>query len=78
MEVGPGRFRGAIIAYAAAGAAQSGVVTSGGAVWTWGYGRGGRLGHKGEQDELVPRELGGQFGGPRPSRWQPGMRTPWC
>jgi hypothetical protein len=65
VEVGPGRFRGAIIAYAAAGAAHSGVVTSGGAVWTWDYGRGGRLGHKGEQDELVPRELGGQFGGPR-------------
>ena len=52
VEVGPGRFGGAIIAYAAAGAAHSGVVTSGGAVWTWGCGHLGCLGHNGEQDEL--------------------------
>lgn len=39
VEVGPGRFRGAIIAYAAAGYAHSGVVTTGGAA---GGGRHGR------------------------------------
>jgi len=65
VEVGPGRFGGAIIASAAAGAAHSGVVTSGGAVWTWGWGKHGRLGHNGEQHELVPREVEGQFGGAR-------------
>ena len=37
VEVGPGRFGVAIIVYAAAGTALSGVVTSGGGVWTSQY-----------------------------------------
>ncbi len=65
VEVGPGRLGGAIIVYAAAGAGHSGVVTSGGGVWTWGWGACGCLGHNDEQDQLVPRELEGQFGGAR-------------
>ena len=65
VGVGPGRLGGAIIVYAAAGAGQSGVVTSDGGVWTWGRGQCGCLGHNDEQDELVPRELKGEFGGAR-------------
>ena len=65
VEVGPGRLGGAIIVFAAAGSAHSGVVTSGGGVWTWGCGEYGRLGHNDEQEQLVPRELEGQFGGAR-------------
>ena len=64
-EVGPGRFGGTIITYAAAGTSHSGVVTSEGGVWTWGRRVNGRLGHNDEQHQLVPRELEGQFGGAR-------------
>ena len=65
VEVGPGRFGKAIIVFAAAGDDHSGVVTSGGGVWTWGWGACGCLGHNDEQDQLVPRELEGPFGGAR-------------
>ncbi len=65
VEVGPGCLGRAIIVYAAAGSAHSGVVTSGGRVWTWGTAVQGRLGHNNEEDQLVPRELEGQFGGAR-------------
>tara|TARA_B110000444_G_scaffold259291_2_gene302563 strand:+ start:2258 stop:3643 length:1386 start_codon:yes stop_codon:yes gene_type:complete len=63
VEVGPGRLGGAIITYAAAGRSHSGVVTSGGGVWTWGCGYEGRLGHNDEHEQLEPRELQEQFGG---------------
>ena len=53
FEVFPGRVGGVIVVYAAAGAEHSDAVTSGGAVWTWGSGSMGRLGHNGEQDEVV-------------------------
>ena len=39
------------------------MVTSDGRVYTWGWSVSGQLGHNDEQDELVPRELVGQFGG---------------
>ena len=67
VEVVPARFGGAFITQAAAGDAHSGAVTMGGAVWTWGSGLHGCLGHNGEQDELEPKELRGQFGGARVS-----------
>jgi len=57
------RFGGVTIAYAAAGGFHSGVVTSDGRFYTWGLG-GGHLGHNDcRQEELMPRELMGQFGG---------------
>ena len=65
VEVGPERLGGAIIVYAAAGAAHSCAVTSGGSVWTWGYGSRGCLGHNDERDQFVPKEIEGQFGGAR-------------
>jgi alpha-tubulin suppressor-like RCC1 family protein len=65
VQVGQECFRGAIIAHAAAGEEHSGVVTADGAVWTWGCGEYGRLGHGDEEDALVPRELEEQFGGAR-------------
>ena len=65
MEVGGARFRGARVVFAAAGILHSGVVTSGGRVWTWGFGGRGRLGHNDEQDQLVPREVAGELGGGR-------------
>ena len=65
VEVGQGRLRGAIVTYAATGSTHSGLVTVDGAVWTWGCGHRGRLGHNDLQDELLPRELEGQFGGAR-------------
>jgi alpha-tubulin suppressor-like RCC1 family protein len=65
VEVGLGRFGGAVIAYAAAGSYHSGVVTSGGGVWTWGWGVDGCLGQNDKEDlyQLVPKELVGQFDG---------------
>jgi len=63
VEVEPARFGGVRIVHAAAGTRHSGVVTSDGRVYTWGWGTSGQLGHDDIIDELVPRELVGQFGG---------------
>ena len=62
-EVGRSRFGGARITCAAAGYYHSGAVTLEGRVYTWGYGGHGGLGHCDEEEQLVPRELAGQFGG---------------
>ena len=62
-EVGRARLGWAPIVYAAAGNLHSGAVTSAGVVFTWGKGYAGQLGHGDEQDQLVPRELAGQFDG---------------
>ncbi len=64
-KVRPECLGGAIIVHAAAGHAYSGVVTSEGAVWTWGSGIKGCLGHDDEEDQVVPKQLEGQFGGAR-------------
>lgn len=47
------------------GRAHSGIVTACGALWTWGMGHFGRLGHNDEQDRDVPMRLEGQLGGRR-------------
>jgi hypothetical protein len=76
-EVGPGRFGGAIIIYAAACDAHSGVVTSGGAVWTRGCRRRGRLGVAWDPPTSKTSWCRGSSRGslamPAPSRWQPGV-----
>lgn len=56
------RFLGASIAYVCAGYCHSAAVTWRGGVWTWGWGGCGQLGHNDERDQLVPKELLGQFG----------------
>ena len=54
---------------AAAGSQHSAAVTEDGALWTWGYGSDGQLGHGDHQSRLVPTEvLGAGLGGGRIGR----------
>ena len=54
---------------AAAGRSHSAAVTEDGALWTWGYGGNGQLGHGDEEDHLVPTlVLGAGLGGRRIGR----------
>ena len=50
-------FGGAKVVTAAAGRVHSAAVTEDGALWTWGYGGSGRLGHGDEQSPLVPTRV---------------------
>ena len=69
LRVGPGEFGGARIVAAAAGASHSAAVTEDGALWTWGAGQYGRLGHGNEEHFFVPTEVSGAvFGGGRIGR----------
>ena len=63
VEIWAGRFASTKIVYTAAGDNHSMVVSSSGRVWTWGWGAHGQLGHDNLEDQLVPKELQGQFGG---------------
>jgi len=64
--VGETFFRGEQIVFVAAGSQHSVAVGTKGAVWTWGRGSAGRLGHNNEQDRLVPTQLAAAaFGGAR-------------
>ena len=47
----------------AGGEAHSVVFTEGGKLFTFGKGRNGRLGHGGDDDELVPRLVQGELAG---------------
>ena len=40
-----------------AGRYHSLALTADGAVWSWGYGTGGKLGHGDEQDQLLPKQV---------------------
>ena len=53
-RVGAEAFGGARVVAAAAGDNHSAAVTEDGALWTWGCGHGGRLGHGDEENRLVP------------------------
>ena len=67
-RVGVGQFGGARIVAAAAGGAHSVALSEHGALWTWGDGTEGRLGHGDEDDWRVPTLVaraglgGGQIG----------------
>merc|ERR1712091_841675 len=68
-RVGAGAFGGARVVAAAAGRDHSAAVTEDGALWTWGYGYYGRLGHGDEENRLVPTEVAGAgLGGGRIGR----------
>ncbi len=58
-RVGAGAFGGARVAAVAAGDMHSVAVTEDGALWTWGQGLGGRLGHGDVENRLVPTEAVG-------------------
>ena len=78
MTLGPPQFGGAPVAMVACGGRLTLVVTRAGRLFAFGEGDHGQLGHSDrnsadlglgiswhndEQDELVPRQLAGQFGG---------------
>ena len=63
VQIEAAQFRMAKIVFVAAGISHSGAVSSEGVVWTWGSGEFGQLGLGDELDQLVPREIVGQFGG---------------
>ena len=68
-RVGAGVFGGARIVAAAAGHAHSAAVTEDGALWTWGYGSDGRLGHGDKEGRRVPTMVAGAgLGGGRIGR----------
>ena len=68
-RVGAGGFGGARIMAAAAGDAHSAAVTEDGALWTWGKGDDGRLGHGDRRRRWVPSVVAGAgFGGGRIGR----------
>ena len=53
--VGARAFGGARVVAAAAGDFHSAAVTEDGALWTWGFGRDGRLGHGDKEAQLAPK-----------------------
>ena len=53
QRVGAGAFGGARVVAAAAGGEHSAAVTEDGALWTWGCGEHGRLGHGDEDNRLL-------------------------
>ena len=55
-RVGAGAFGGARIVAAAAGRSHSAAVTEDGALWTWGDGDDGQLGHGDHQSRVVRGE----------------------
>ena len=59
-RVGAAQFAEDKVIAAAAGAFHSAAVTASGALWTWGLGRGGRLGLGDEQRRLVPTRVDAQ------------------
>ena len=66
---GVGAFGGARVVAAATGGYHSVAVTEDGALWTWGDGNDGRLGHGDEERRLVPTVvLGAGLGGGRIGR----------
>ena len=68
-RVGAGAFGGARVVAAAAGGHHSAAVTEDGALWTWGHGDDGRLGHGDEQRRMVPTLVpGAGLGGGRIGR----------
>ena len=68
-RVGAGAFGGARVVAAAAGFQHSAAVTEDGALWTWGCGEHGQLGHGDERNRLVPTEVAGAgLGGGRIGR----------
>jgi RCC1 and BTB domain-containing protein len=69
VRVRLGEFGGARIVAAAAGDYHSAAVTEDGALWTWGQGNDGQLGHGDEENRLVPTEVSGAgLGGRRIGR----------
>ena len=56
-RVGAGAFGGARVVAAAAGDFHSAAVTEDGALWTWGDGDAGMLGHGDEERRLLPTEV---------------------
>jgi len=48
---------GQLVVAVSAGTAHSLAITADGAVWSWGYGRFGRLGHNNEQNQLLPKKV---------------------
>ena len=66
---GVGAFGGVRVVVAAAGWHHSSAVTEDGALWTWGGGDNGELGHGDEEDDLEPTVvLGAGLGGGRIGR----------
>jgi alpha-tubulin suppressor-like RCC1 family protein len=56
-QVGAEVFGGARVVAAAAGEAHSAAVTEDGALWTWGSGESGRLGHGDDKQEPLPKKV---------------------
>ena len=50
-------FAGRLVVAVSAGAAHSLAITADGAVWSWGAGEDGQLGHGDEQDQLLPKKV---------------------
>ena len=50
-------FAGQRVVAASAGADHSLALTADGAVWSWGYGGCGKLGHGDEQNQLLPKKI---------------------
>ena len=50
-------FAGQRVVAVSAGGAHSLALTADGAVWSWGYGADGRLGHGDQQDQLLPKKI---------------------
>ena len=61
--VDPEHFGRSVITHVTTSTDHSGAVTGTGLVYTWGFGRRGRLGHNSAEEELVPRLVECQFGG---------------
>ena len=57
QRVGASAFGGARVVAAAAGKIHSVAVTEAGALWTWGHGSFGRLGHGDDERRLVPNRV---------------------
>ena len=71
-QVGVAAFGGAKVVTAAAGYGHSVAVTEDGALWTWGDGRSGQLGHGDVETRLVPtRVAAGSLHGTRIGRCRP-------
>ena len=56
-RVGAGAFGSARVVAAAAGDRHSAAVTEDGALWTWGYGSDGQLGHGNKEKKSVPEKI---------------------
>ena len=50
-------FAGQRVVAVSAGTSHSIALTADGSVWSWGGGRGGRLGHGDQQDQLLPKKI---------------------